>query len=245
MILDIKDQCLKIGQVRLQHANTSSLKNRPPNNRDIPRTTLLIHNGEADTHSHTPSILIYVSEQDTDMATTKTATSENALKHPQQLQLAQASGDRQQQTSHIVVNTIVEESSAINGCVTQTAAKEGIDEVEQHTQKVKNNKTYSYENEAAQGTADTPATPVVAAMSVMVMNEAPESRLCGKKLLLCRRFKDCGGILRNFNSLPLFVYATSPSTHAISADGVGVAKEAAAAADAIVQKVSKYLVCLQ
>ncbi|TDG50543.1 hypothetical protein AWZ03_003132 [Drosophila navojoa] len=62
---------------------------------------------------------------------------------------------------------------------------------------------------------------------------------CNKQLLFCRRFKDASAgnvdgasFLRNFNSLPLFVYATSPSTHAISADGVGVAKEAAAAAAA-------------
>ncbi|XP_017101808.2 serine-rich adhesin for platelets isoform X1 [Drosophila bipectinata] len=47
---------------------------------------------------------------------------------------------------------------------------------------------------------------------------------CHKPLLFCRRFQD----KRNFSSLPLFVYATSPSTHAHSADGVGVAKEAAA-----------------
>ncbi|XP_039949893.1 uncharacterized protein LOC120767731 isoform X3 [Bactrocera tryoni] len=169
------------------------------------------------------------------MATTTTATTENALKLPQQLQLAEAGGDRQQQqqTSHIV-NTIAEESSTINGCVTQRAVKEEIDDVEQHTQKPENNNTtYSYENEAAEGT---PATPAVTELSVMTMNAPPESRLCGKKLLLCRRFKDCGGILRNFNSLPLFVYATSPSTHAISADGVGVAKEAVAAAGAIGQK---------
>ncbi|XP_034487932.1 serine-rich adhesin for platelets isoform X1 [Drosophila innubila] len=60
---------------------------------------------------------------------------------------------------------------------------------------------------------------------------------CNKQLLFCRRFKDASagamdgaGFLRNFNSLPLFVYATSPSTHASSADGVGVAREAAAAA---------------
>ncbi|KAI9584772.1 hypothetical protein GQX74_006667 [Glossina fuscipes] len=52
-----------------------------------------------------------------------------------------------------------------------------------------------------------------------------------KNLLLCRRFKDSGDTLRNFNSLPLFVYATSPSTHAISADGVGVAKVAVKAAE--------------
>ncbi|XP_034660805.1 uncharacterized protein LOC117896534 isoform X2 [Drosophila subobscura] len=56
---------------------------------------------------------------------------------------------------------------------------------------------------------------------------------CNKQLLFCRRFKDkpeanSVGFLRNFNSLPLFVYATSPSTHASSADGVGVAREAAA-----------------
>ncbi|XP_060649236.1 mucin-4 isoform X3 [Drosophila nasuta] len=58
---------------------------------------------------------------------------------------------------------------------------------------------------------------------------------CNKQLLFCRRFKetaDSAGFLRNFNSLPLFVYATSPSTHASSADGVGVAREAAAAAAA-------------
>uniref|UniRef100_B3P3N2 GG16871 n=1 Tax=Drosophila erecta TaxID=7220 RepID=B3P3N2_DROER len=47
---------------------------------------------------------------------------------------------------------------------------------------------------------------------------------CHKPLLFSRRFQD----KRNFSSLPLFVYATSPSTHAHSADGVGVAKEAAA-----------------
>ncbi|BFF90592.1 uncharacterized protein DMAD_09090 [Drosophila madeirensis] len=63
---------------------------------------------------------------------------------------------------------------------------------------------------------------------------------CNKQLLFCRRFKDkpeanSVGFLRNFNSLPLFVYATSPSTHASSADGVGVAREAAA----FIQKVSR------
>ncbi|XP_044315030.1 uncharacterized protein LOC108043120 isoform X2 [Drosophila rhopaloa] len=47
---------------------------------------------------------------------------------------------------------------------------------------------------------------------------------CHKPLFFSRRFQD----KRNFSSLPLFVYATSPSTHAHSADGVGVAKEAAA-----------------
>ncbi|KAH8242658.1 hypothetical protein KR032_000913 [Drosophila birchii] len=47
---------------------------------------------------------------------------------------------------------------------------------------------------------------------------------CHKPLLFSRRFQD----KRNFSSLPLFVYATSPSTHAHSADGVGVAREAAA-----------------
>jgi len=68
-----------------------------------------------------------------------------------------------------------------------------------------------------------------------------------RQLLFCRRFKDVSagsmdgaGVLRNFNSLPLFVYATSPSTHASSADGVGVAREAAAAAaTAFTQKVSQ------
>ncbi|XP_052851481.1 serine-rich adhesin for platelets isoform X2 [Drosophila gunungcola] len=47
---------------------------------------------------------------------------------------------------------------------------------------------------------------------------------CHKPLFFSRRFQD----KRNFSSLPLFVYATSPSTHAHSADGVGVAKGAAA-----------------
>ncbi|XP_070073115.1 serine-rich adhesin for platelets isoform X2 [Drosophila takahashii] len=47
---------------------------------------------------------------------------------------------------------------------------------------------------------------------------------CHKPLFFSRRFQD----KRNFSSLPLFVYATSPSTHAHSADGVGVAREAAA-----------------
>ncbi|KAH8288779.1 hypothetical protein KR054_009523 [Drosophila jambulina] len=47
---------------------------------------------------------------------------------------------------------------------------------------------------------------------------------CHKPLLFSRRYQD----KRNFSSLPLFVYATSPSTHAHSADGVGVAREAAA-----------------
>jgi len=70
---------------------------------------------------------------------------------------------------------------------------------------------------------------------------------CNKQLLFCRRSKDASAgvrdgaaFLRNFNSLPLFVYATSPSTHASSADGVGVAREAAAAAaTAFTQKVSR------
>ncbi|XP_073814625.1 javelin-like isoform X3 [Musca autumnalis] len=52
-----------------------------------------------------------------------------------------------------------------------------------------------------------------------------------KNLLLCRRFKDSGDTLRNFTSLPLFIYATSPSTHATSADGVGVAQVAVKAAE--------------
>lgn len=52
-----------------------------------------------------------------------------------------------------------------------------------------------------------------------------------KNLLLCRRFKDSGDSLRNFTSLPLFIYATSPSTHATSADGVGVAQVAVKAAE--------------
>lgn len=54
---------------------------------------------------------------------------------------------------------------------------------------------------------------------------------CAKNLLLCRRFKDSGDSLRNFTSLPLFIYATSPSTHATSADGVGVAQVAVKAAE--------------
>ncbi|CAD6992946.1 unnamed protein product [Ceratitis capitata] len=178
----------------------------------------------------------------TDMATTTASTSENASKHPQQLQLAVgADGDEQTQTSHNIVNVIAEESlSTTNGCVTLTAAKEEIDEVEQHTQMLKINSNERGATIEAIEETTIPATPATTTtLSVIAMDDdAPESRLCGKKLLLCRRFKDCGGILRNFNSLPLFVYATSPYTHAISADGVGVAKEAVAAADALGQKVS-------
>uniref|UniRef100_A0A1A9UXG1 Uncharacterized protein n=1 Tax=Glossina austeni TaxID=7395 RepID=A0A1A9UXG1_GLOAU len=70
-----------------------------------------------------------------------------------------------------------------------------------------------------------------------VVSTQPEAQIASnalsvnKNLLLCRRFKDSGDTLRNFNSLPLFVYATSPSTHAVSADGVGVAKVAVKAAE--------------
>lgn len=61
--------------------------------------------------------------------------------------------------------------------------------------------------------------------------EAPVPTYTSKNLLLCRRFKDSGDSLRNFTSLPLFIYATSPSTHAISADGVGVAQVAVKSAE--------------
>ncbi|XP_053970139.1 uncharacterized protein LOC128871959 isoform X1 [Anastrepha ludens] len=180
--------------------------------------------------------------------TTKTTKVENASKHPQQVQLAEAGGDEDQQTSYNIVNDVVEESSTKNGCVTPTAVKEVIDGEEQHTQIITNNTTHCSEIRIEEAEAEaTPAPPAAATVSVMVMNDAPETRLCGKKLLLCRRFKDCGGILRNFNSLPLFVYATSPSSHAVSADGVGVAKEAVAAADIMGQKLLWLLIafCLE
>ncbi|KAH8383297.1 hypothetical protein KR009_007911 [Drosophila setifemur] len=64
-----------------------------------------------------------------------------------------------------------------------------------------------------------PPTPTPSLLPLLASAAA-----CHKPLLFCRRFQD----KRNFSSLPLFVYATSPSTHAHSADGVGVAKEAAA-----------------
>lgn len=60
-----------------------------------------------------------------------------------------------------------------------------------------------------------------------------------KNLLLCRRFKDTSDSLRNFTSLPLFIYATSPSTHATSADGVGVAQVAVKAAEEAVANMKK------
>ncbi|KAM7364475.1 javelin-like isoform 3-T3 [Cochliomyia hominivorax] len=60
-----------------------------------------------------------------------------------------------------------------------------------------------------------------------------------KNLLLCRRFKDSSDSLRNFTSLPLFIYATSPSTHATSADGVGVAQVAVKAAQEAVANMIK------
>lgn len=170
--------------------------------------------------------------------TTPIATAENASKHPQQVHITEAGGAEHQQTIYNV-DIEAEETATKNGCVTPTAVKEVIDEVEQHTQIKTNNIAPSSDTGPAEA-GETPATPAAATFSVMVVNDAPETRLCGKKLLLCRRFKDCGGILRNFNSLPLFVYATSPSTHAISADGVGVAKEAVAAADVLGQKVSEY-----
>ncbi|KAH8312334.1 hypothetical protein KR044_010260 [Drosophila immigrans] len=92
-------------------------------------------------------------------------------------------------------------------------------------------------------------TPTSAALPTPLPTPTPtllpllaSAAACNKQLLFCRRFKHSGsgsaaaqdgaGFLRNFNSLPLFVYATSPSTHASSADGVGVAREAAAAAAA-------------
>ncbi|XP_017073034.1 nucleoprotein TPR isoform X2 [Drosophila eugracilis] len=73
--------------------------------------------------------------------------------------------------------------------------------------------THTHRNEEAAKSNVTKATTILAAAAG-----------CHKPLFFSRRFQD----KRNFSSLPLFVYATSPSTHAHSADGVGVAKEAAA-----------------
>ncbi|KAI8119781.1 hypothetical protein CVS40_9010 [Lucilia cuprina] len=67
--------------------------------------------------------------------------------------------------------------------------------------------------------------------------QQPETQ--AKNLLLCRRFKDSSDSLRNFTSLPLFIYATSPSTHATSADGVGVAQVAVKAAEEAVANMKK------
>lgn len=77
----------------------------------------------------------------------------------------------------------------------------------------------------------------VLALQLYRHHQQPE--MLAKNLLLCRRFKDSGDSLRNFTSLPLFIYATSPSTHATSADGVGVAQVAVKAAEEAVANMKK------
>ncbi|KPU79861.1 uncharacterized protein Dana_GF16890, isoform C [Drosophila ananassae] len=72
--------------------------------------------------------------------------------------------------------------------------------------------------------AQQPTATATATATPTLLPLLASAAACHKPLLFCRRFQD----KRNFSSLPLFVYATSPSTHAHSADGVGVAKEAAA-----------------
>ncbi|XP_020812813.1 uncharacterized protein LOC110187716 isoform X1 [Drosophila serrata] len=77
--------------------------------------------------------------------------------------------------------------------------------------------------ESAVGSATT-TTKTIEASQPTLLPLLASAAACHKPLLFSRRFQD----KRNFSSLPLFVYATSPSTHAHSADGVGVAREAAA-----------------
>ncbi|XP_043656554.1 mucin-4 isoform X2 [Drosophila teissieri] len=86
--------------------------------------------------------------------------------------------------------------------------------------------THRQEEEApaAAAVASTSSVTKTAAAATATTNILAAAAGCHKPLFFSRRFQD----KRNFSSLPLFVYATSPSTHAHSADGVGVAKEAAA-----------------
>ncbi|KAL7728733.1 hypothetical protein ACLKA6_004102 [Drosophila palustris] len=100
-------------------------------------------------------------------------------------------------------------------------------------------------SDAAENASKIPAPTARPTPTPTLLPLLASAAACNKQLLFCRRFRDASagavdgaGFLRNFNSLPLFVYATSPSTHASSADGVGVAREAAAAAaTAFTQKV--------
>lgn len=77
---------------------------------------------------------------------------------------------------------------------------------------------------ASQESAVSVTTKTIEASQPTLLPLLASAAACHKPLLFSRRFQD----KRNFSSLPLFVYATSPSTHAHSADGVGVAREAAA-----------------
>ena len=80
---------------------------------------------------------------------------------------------------------------------------------------------------------------VLSSSSSSQEKQQQQPEILAKNLLLCRRFKDSSDSLRNFTSLPLFIYATSPSTHATSADGVGVAHVAVKAAEEAVANMKK------
>lgn len=119
-----------------------------------------------------------------------------------------------------------------------------IEETQQPQQQHVNSKQRQQEIAGAAAAALQPTTGVERSIATPAHNNSavddnppptlssPQITVAIKKnLLLCRRFKDTGDTLRNFNSLPLFVYATSPDTHATSADGVGVAQLAVKVAE--------------
>ncbi|XP_030369679.1 mucin-22 isoform X2 [Scaptodrosophila lebanonensis] len=127
-------------------------------------------------------------------------------------------------------------------CDTQMASASPSAEEELPKAGAENHAISAVDRETKIATMPLPKTPTTttprATPTPTLLPLLASAAACNKQLLFCRRFKDStasnatDGFLRNFNSLPLFVYATSPSTHATSADGVGVAKEAAAAAAA-------------